>query len=104
MKSKGRFQLLPLFLSPLLMFAIVLSMTLLSPPVAQAASQTNKTSSTAFTGTSHSVTGSGTPKDSNIKYIGRWDTSSSTVATSYWPGAYFKTAFTGTTVRHLVIV
>src|SRR5258707_1580724 len=38
------------------------------------------------------------PTNSNIKYVGRWDTSSSTVYTSYWPGAYFVTKFTGTTV------
>ncbi|HET8843761.1 MAG TPA: carbohydrate binding domain-containing protein [Ktedonobacteraceae bacterium] len=38
------------------------------------------------------------PTDPNIKYVGRWDTSSTTVATSYWPGAYLMTAFTGTTV------
>ncbi len=39
-----------------------------------------------------------TPTDPNIKYVGRWDTSSSTVYTSYWGGAYFVTRFTGTTV------
>ncbi|MBV9256503.1 MAG: hypothetical protein JO215_00635, partial [Ktedonobacteraceae bacterium] len=39
------------------------------------------------------------PTDLNIKYVGRWDTSSSTTYTSYWPGAYFKTTFTGTTVK-----
>lgn len=38
------------------------------------------------------------PTNPNIKYVGRWDTSSSTVYTSYWPGAYFETQFTGTTV------
>ena len=38
------------------------------------------------------------PTNHNIKYVGRWDTSSSTVYTSYWPGAYFETKFTGTTV------
>jgi lysophospholipase L1-like esterase len=38
------------------------------------------------------------PTNSNIKYVGRWDTGSSTVYTSYWPGAYFVTQFTGTTV------
>ena len=38
------------------------------------------------------------PTDPNINYVGRWDTSSSTVYTSYWPGAYFTTTFTGTTV------
>jgi hypothetical protein len=39
------------------------------------------------------------PTDPNINYVGRWNTSSSTVYTSYWPGAYFKTTFTGTTVE-----
>jgi GDSL-like Lipase/Acylhydrolase family/Carbohydrate esterase 2 N-terminal len=39
------------------------------------------------------------PTNPNINYVGRWDTSSSTVYTSYWPGAYFKTAFTGTTAK-----
>jgi lysophospholipase L1-like esterase len=53
----------------------------------------------AETGTAHRPIGSGRPADPNIKYIGRWDTSSSTVAISYWPGAYFKTDFTGTTVK-----
>ncbi len=47
----------------------------------------------------HAATSVGTPTDPNIKYIGRWDTSSSSVAVSYWPGAYFKTAFTGRTVK-----
>ena len=38
------------------------------------------------------------PTNHNIKYVGRWDTRSRTVHTSYWPGAYFETNFTGTTV------
>jgi lysophospholipase L1-like esterase len=38
------------------------------------------------------------PTDHHIKYVGRWDTSSRTVYTSYWVGAYFETQFTGTTV------
>jgi lysophospholipase L1-like esterase len=38
------------------------------------------------------------PTNPHIKYIGRWDTSSRTVYTSYWGGAYFETRFTGTTV------
>lgn len=41
----------------------------------------------------------GTPHDPNIKYIGRWDTSNSSTYTSYWPGAYLKASFTGTTVK-----
>ena len=46
----------------------------------------------------HAASQSVTPTDPNIKYVGRWDTSSSTVYTSYWAGAYFETQFTGTTV------
>src|SRR5947209_7030117 len=39
------------------------------------------------------------PTDPNIQYVGRWDiTSSSTTFTSFWPGAYLETGFTGTTV------
>src|SRR5581483_11596570 len=48
--------------------------------------------------TVHAASGTIAPTDPNIKYVGRWDTSSSTVYTSYWPGAYFETQFTGTTV------
>ncbi len=43
--------------------------------------------------------GDGSPNDPNIKYIGRWDTSSSTVHTSYWVATYFKTIFIGRTVK-----
>ncbi len=39
------------------------------------------------------------PGDHNIKYIGRWDTSSPTVYTGYWPAVYLRTNFTGTTVK-----
>lgn len=39
------------------------------------------------------------PQNQHITYIGRWDTSSRAVSTSYWPGAYLETAFTGTTVK-----
>jgi lysophospholipase L1-like esterase len=46
----------------------------------------------------HAASQSISPTDPNIKYVGRWDTSSSTVYKSYWPGAYFETRFTGTTV------
>ncbi len=35
--------------------------------------------------------------DTNIRYFGRWDFSSSTQSVSYWGGAYFKVKFTGTT-------
>lgn len=48
--------------------------------------------------TVHAATQIILPTNPNIKYVGRWDNSSSTVSTSYWPGAYFETQFTGTTV------
>ncbi|MFD8380946.1 GDSL-type esterase/lipase family protein [Streptomyces sp. NPDC059679] len=42
----------------------------------------------------------GDPGDPNIKFSGRWDTKSSTTAyTPYWAGAYFRTGFTGRTVK-----
>jgi GDSL-like Lipase/Acylhydrolase family/Carbohydrate esterase 2 N-terminal/Ricin-type beta-trefoil lectin domain-like len=48
----------------------------------------------------HAATGALiSPTDPNINYVGRWDTSSSSVAISYWSGAYFRTDFTGTTVK-----
>ncbi|MBO9202876.1 MULTISPECIES: SGNH/GDSL hydrolase family protein [Niastella] len=37
--------------------------------------------------------------DTNIKYFGRWDFSSSTRYISRWGGAYLKVRFTGTTVK-----
>jgi lysophospholipase L1-like esterase len=44
------------------------------------------------------ATGDGSPGDSNIKYIGRWDTSNLSNIKSYWSGAYFRVNFTGTTL------
>jgi lysophospholipase L1-like esterase len=41
----------------------------------------------------------GTPLDPNIKFIGRWDISNSAIYNSYWPGAYFETSFTGTSIK-----
>ncbi|KOU68061.1 aromatic ring-opening dioxygenase LigA [Streptomyces sp. MMG1533] len=42
----------------------------------------------------------GQPGDPNIKFVGRWDTTSSATAyTPYWAGAYYRVGFTGTTVR-----
>ena len=46
----------------------------------------------------HAATGDGSPSDSNINYTGRWNLST-TVADSYWPGAYLQTNFTGQTVK-----
>ena len=43
--------------------------------------------------------GDGSPGDTNISYIGRWDKTSSTFYASNWAGAYLRTGFTGTTVR-----
>ncbi|MFI9643788.1 cellulose binding domain-containing protein [Micromonospora sp. NPDC051925] len=45
------------------------------------------------------ATGDGSPTDSNIAFVGRWDRSNSTAYVPNWAGAYFKTGFTGTTVK-----
>ncbi|GGX00683.1 GDSL-type esterase/lipase family protein [Streptomyces lomondensis] len=42
----------------------------------------------------------GQPGDPNLKFVGRWDTtSSSTAYTPYWAGAYYRAGFTGRTVK-----
>lgn len=41
----------------------------------------------------------GSPSDSNLRYIGRWDRSNPQVRHSYWSTAYLRAAFTGTTVK-----
>ncbi|MXV14056.1 RICIN domain-containing protein [Hufsiella ginkgonis] len=41
----------------------------------------------------------GAPGDTNIRYFGRWDFSSSTQYVSYWGGAYIRVKFSGTTVK-----
>ncbi|GHD28832.1 hypothetical protein GCM10010313_69990 [Streptomyces violarus] len=42
----------------------------------------------------------GQPGDPNIKFVGRWDsTSSATAYTPYWAGAYYRVGFTGRTVK-----
>src|SRR5438067_1597219 len=45
------------------------------------------------------ATGDGSPTDSNIRYLGRWDTRSSSTYVSEWAGAYAVLGFTGTTVK-----
>ena len=40
-----------------------------------------------------------TPQDPNIRYIGRWDKRTPGNYHSYWSNAYFRTGFTGTTVK-----
>ncbi|MFD0819388.1 GDSL-type esterase/lipase family protein, partial [Micromonospora zhanjiangensis] len=45
------------------------------------------------------ATGDGSPTDSNITFVGRWDRSNSTAYVPNWAGAYLKTGFTGTTVK-----
>src|SRR4051794_11457347 len=45
------------------------------------------------------ATGDGSVTDSNIAYVGRWDTSSATAVVPNWAGGYFSTGFTGTTVK-----
>lgn len=41
----------------------------------------------------------GQPGDPNIKFVGRWDTKTSTAYTPYWAGAYYRVGFTGRTVQ-----
>ncbi|MEU4489009.1 GDSL-type esterase/lipase family protein [Streptomyces purpurascens] len=42
----------------------------------------------------------GQPGDPNIKFVGRWDSTSSAAAyTPYWAGAYYRVGFTGRTVK-----
>lgn len=43
--------------------------------------------------------GDGSPADSNIRYVGRWDTRSSSTYVPGWAGAYAVVGFTGTTVK-----
>ena len=40
----------------------------------------------------------GSPTDTNLRYIGRWDKSSPAAYHSYWGGAYLRATFTGTTI------
>lgn len=48
----------------------------------------------------HAAAVVGSIQDPNIKYIGRWDqTSSTTMYKSYWSATYLKTSFTGRTVK-----
>ena len=48
----------------------------------------------------HAAAVVGSIQDPNIKYIGRWDTTSSTTMyKSYWQATYLKTSFTGKTVK-----
>jgi lysophospholipase L1-like esterase len=45
------------------------------------------------------ATGDGSPTDPNIAFIGRWDKTNSSAYVPNWAGAYYKTGFTGTTVK-----
>ena len=47
----------------------------------------------------NAATGDGSPTDPNIAFVGRWDTSNAAAYIPNWAGAYFKTGFTGTTVK-----
>ncbi len=45
------------------------------------------------------ATGDGSPTDPNVKFFGRWDTSSRSAYVPKWAGAYVKVGFTGTSVK-----
>ncbi len=40
----------------------------------------------------------GSPSDSNLRFVGRWDKSNSATYKSHWGGAYVRASFTGTSV------
>lgn len=60
---------------------------------------TGGNSTAAASSSAASLTGSGDPRDPNVTYVGRWDTSTATAPVAQWTGAYLTTAFTGTTAR-----
>ncbi|WP_236028170.1 SGNH/GDSL hydrolase family protein [Paractinoplanes lichenicola] len=43
--------------------------------------------------------GDGSPGDSNISFVGRWNKSNATAYVPYWAGAYLRVGFTGRTVK-----
>ena len=51
------------------------------------------------TPSSEGVTVSVAVDDANIQYVGRWDAGKEGERTAYWDSAYFKTKFTGTSVK-----
>ncbi len=61
------------------------------------------TSSSAATGhrseAASLAAGDGSPGDPNIRFIGRWNTSNAAAYVPGFAGAYFRTGFTGTTVK-----
>jgi lysophospholipase L1-like esterase len=50
-------------------------------------------------GRSAAAAAPGQPGDPNLKFVGRWDTRSSTAYTPYWAGAYYRIGFTGRTIQ-----
>ncbi|WP_405432183.1 cellulose binding domain-containing protein [Micromonospora sp. NBC_00617] len=43
--------------------------------------------------------GDGTPTDSNISFVGRWNKTNASAYVPYWAGAYLRVGFTGKTVK-----
>ncbi|GAA2575130.1 SGNH/GDSL hydrolase family protein [Winogradskya consettensis] len=43
--------------------------------------------------------GDGSPTDTNISFVGRWNTTNSSAYVPYWAGAYVRVGFTGRTVK-----
>ncbi|MEU1587254.1 cellulose binding domain-containing protein [Micromonospora sp. NPDC005710] len=43
--------------------------------------------------------GDGTPADSNISFVGRWNKTNASAYVPYWAGAYVRVGFTGRTVK-----
>ncbi|WP_255948944.1 GDSL-type esterase/lipase family protein [Streptomyces odontomachi] len=73
---------------------------IISAALGSSARSARATTATATATTAATAAAPGQPGDPNITFVGRWDTtSSSTAYTPYWAGAYFRTGFTGTTVK-----
>ncbi|GAA2703746.1 SGNH/GDSL hydrolase family protein [Actinoplanes palleronii] len=43
--------------------------------------------------------GDGSPSDTNISFVGRWNTTNTSAYVPYWAGAYLRVGFTGRTVK-----
>lgn len=50
-------------------------------------------------GTARAAVGDGSPTDTNISFVGRWNTTNSAAYVPYWAGAYLRVGFTGRTVK-----
>lgn len=96
MKTLANKQMLPRKPSRWLVKGIVFGSLLLILIIASVITGLALTAHSNNTATAATI---GSPEDPHIKFVGRWDTSNPALYHSAWPGAYFETGFTGTTVK-----